>query len=206
MISTTCCCFSFRSTEAKTFCIPHFGHLNWSSFYSCTVLSVSRQECQVKAYNVNGKNVCESLPHIHAWLHMRWDPICVCIWMYMYILCIVYVLCVWVNPSPLALWRLCQADRVTWELNHLCLSHRPNRQADSNSLQLSGNGKDDPEIQRVEWQQHYKRMKDGEKNESDVRRGRCKMVLSLSCPSELLFSDSQSGIHWPKKTWSLFRV
>lgn len=155
-------------------------------------LSVSGQECQVKAEDVNGKKRVRNSP-AHTCVTAHASYLCVHLNVYVHI---VYVLCLWVNPSPLAPWHLCQADRVTWELNHLCLSHWPNRQADSNSLQLSGNGKDDPEIQRNEWQQHYKRMKDGEKNESDVRRGRCKMVLSLSCPSELLFSDSQSGIHW----------
>lgn len=61
-------------------CIPYFGHLNWSSFYSCSVLSVSRQECRVKTYNANGKNVCEILPHIHAWLLFVCESECTCIY------------------------------------------------------------------------------------------------------------------------------
>lgn len=98
------------------------------------------------------------------------DTTCVCA-------CTCMHMCVWTNPSPLAPRCLCQADRATWESNHLRLPRRPDRQTASNSFQLSRNGKDDPEMFRANATAIQKN-EGWRSNDSNVRCCMCKMVLS----------------------------
>lgn len=143
----------------------------WTAAYSAAALclSVFGWECQAKAYKWK-ECVWKLYTHtVHAWLCKHWilfvcASVCVCICMFS----------VWVNPPPLAHRRLCQADRVTWELNHLRLPCWSNCQAASNSLQLSGNGKDNPKTFQTNGNRDTKEWRTGKKTratwgDADVR-------------------------------------
>lgn len=100
------------------------------------------ESVKVKACNVNEKNVCESSPHIHAWLCVHWI-LCVCASVCVH----VYVCSVSVSKSFSTCSPDISAKQTGWHENWtICVSPRwPDGQTASNSLQLPGNGKDDPE-------------------------------------------------------------
>lgn len=115
----------------------------------CTLFKCLRTRVSSKKPpNVNGKKMCVKVPpttHTCVTVYAL-DPICACMYMHVYVLCLCVCVCLSKSFSTCSATSLPSRQGDMRIEPSASLSPRwPDRQAASNSLQLSGNGKDDPE-------------------------------------------------------------
>ena len=188
------CSYSYLSIFVHLF-VFLFG-VCWTEAYSTASLCVSvcGRECRVKASNVNGKKCVWKLPTHTCMTVYALDPI-LCVHLYVYVYVCIYICSVCVSKSS----STCSLTSLPSRRGDMRIEPSASPPAGPMAKQpvtrSSCLGMEKMIPRRSKWKATTIRKDEGwRKNESDVRRGRCKMVLFSEATRLNFFSLTDSAV------------